>query len=80
MSGLRKRSLVIAGHSTSVALEAEFWHVLEEMARARGHGLGAMIAAIDAVRGPDTALASALRVAALLRTVPPAEPDLGLDA
>ena len=35
MSGLRKRSVLLAGHATSVALEPEFWAVLEEMGRER---------------------------------------------
>lgn len=63
--GLLKRSLVLSGHRTSVALEAEFWAALEGMARARGLALPALIAGIDAARDPMRPLASALRVAAL---------------
>jgi predicted DNA-binding ribbon-helix-helix protein len=61
---LRKRSLTIAGHRTSVALEPEFWAALESMAAARGLPLAALIADIDDRRA-DAPLASALRVAAL---------------
>ncbi len=61
---LRKRSLLLAGHATSVALEPEFWAALEVMARERGIGLTALIASIDDARG-DRPLASACRVAAL---------------
>lgn len=61
---LRKRSLQLAGHRTSIALEPEFWAVLEEMARARGASLAGLMLAIDAGRG-DRPLASACRVAAL---------------
>ncbi len=61
---LRKRSLLLAGHATSVALEPEFWAVLEAMARDRGLSLAALIATVDEARG-DRPLASACRVAAL---------------
>ena len=52
MAGLKKRSLVLAGHGTSLALEPEFWAVLEALAAARSLSLAALIAAIDAGRGP----------------------------
>ena len=64
MNGLRKRSLSLAGHATSLALEPEFWAVLEAEARARGQSLSALIAELDAGRG-GRPLASACRVAAL---------------
>jgi predicted DNA-binding ribbon-helix-helix protein len=63
-NSLRKRSLQLAGHRTSIALEDEFWRVLEEMARARGLSLAGLVLRIDAERG-DRPLASACRVAAL---------------
>lgn len=62
MSGLVKRSMTLAGHRTSVALEAEFWTALSHMARARGVALATLIASIDAARAPRCPLASALRV------------------
>ena len=64
MAALKKRSLTLAGHGTSLALEPEFWEVLEAMARLRGLSLAALIGAIDAGRG-ERPLASACRVAAL---------------
>jgi predicted DNA-binding ribbon-helix-helix protein len=64
MNLLRKRSVALAGHATSLALEPEFWAVLEAAARARGTSLAALIASIDAERGPR-GLASACRLAAL---------------
>lgn len=64
MSGLVKRSLQVAGHATSVALEPEFWTALEAMAGRRGLPLGALVAEIDAARA-GRPLASACRVAAL---------------
>ncbi len=63
-AGLKKRSLVLAGHSTSLALEPAFWAVLESMAAARGASLAGLVAALDAGRGARP-LASACRVAAL---------------
>ena len=64
MAGLKKRSVLLSGHATSIALEPEFWSVLDEMARARGGSLANLIVTIDAGRG-SRALASACRVAAL---------------
>ena len=64
MSGLKKRSLTLAGHATSLALEPEFWAVLEAMAQARGQSLAAFIAEVDVGRG-ERPLASACRVAAI---------------
>ncbi|HEY2481467.1 MAG TPA: ribbon-helix-helix domain-containing protein [Caulobacteraceae bacterium] len=62
--GLRKRSVSLAGHATSLALEPEFWAVLETMAGAAGSSLAALIGRIDSERG-GRPLASACRVAAL---------------
>ena len=65
MSELVKRSFSLAGHRTSVALETEFWAVLDGMASARGSSLAALVVQVDAARPPDRPLASALRVYAL---------------
>ncbi|HEY2708238.1 MAG TPA: ribbon-helix-helix domain-containing protein [Caulobacteraceae bacterium] len=64
MATLKKRSVVLAGHGTSLALEPEFWAALEAMAKARSLSLAGLIAGIDAERGARP-LASACRVAAL---------------
>jgi len=61
---LAKRSVHLAGHATSLALEPEFWAALEAMATARGIRLSVLLAEIDAGRG-ERPLASACRVAAL---------------
>jgi predicted DNA-binding ribbon-helix-helix protein len=63
-ASLRKRSISLAGHSTSLALEPDFWSALEAMAAAEGANLTALIVRIDRGRGPDP-LASACRLAAL---------------
>ena len=64
MPTLKKRSVLLTGHATSIALEPEFWAVLEAMAEARGSSLAALIISIDKGRG-ERPLASACRVAAL---------------
>ena len=64
MPRLRKRSILLAGHATSMALEPEFWTVLEEMAQQQALSLAGLIARLDETRG-ERPLASACRVAAL---------------
>lgn len=65
-SHLIKRSFRLTGHATSVALEAEFWTVLERVADDRSKSLAALVAQVDEARaGSDLPLASALRLAAL---------------
>ena len=65
MTGLVKRSVTLAGHRTSVALEPLFWDALARLAAQRGQTLAGLIAAVDAERAPDQPLASALRIFAL---------------
>jgi predicted DNA-binding ribbon-helix-helix protein len=67
LSGLKKRSFSIAGHRTSVALEPEFWAVLDVEAAKSGTSLAGLVASIDAARG-ERPLASALRLHALAIT------------
>jgi predicted DNA-binding ribbon-helix-helix protein len=64
MAALRKRSVQLSGHATSIALEPEFWGVLDEMARAQGLSLAAAVGRIDDARA-GRPLASACRLAAL---------------
>ena len=62
MSGaIRKRSLTIAGHRTSISLEDAFWSALKDVARARKMSVPALVAEIDGRRG-QTGLSSAIRV------------------
>ena len=61
---LKKRSFSLSGHRTSVALEAEFWAVLDGSASREGLSLAGLVAKIDANRGARP-LASALRLYAL---------------
>ncbi len=64
MPRLQKRSVSLTGHATSLALEPEFWAVLDAAAAADGLSTAALIVRIDAARG-DRPLASACRVFAL---------------
>jgi predicted DNA-binding ribbon-helix-helix protein len=61
---LKKRSFSLSGHRTSVALEAEFWAVIDRCAARNSQSPAALVAQIDASRG-ERPLASALRLYAL---------------
>ncbi len=63
---LHKRSVNLAGHATSLALEPEFWTVLDAAAARDGVSLATLIGRIDEGRG-ERPLASACRVYALAR-------------
>ena len=67
MSGLKKRSFSLSGHRTSVALEEEFWAIVEDEANRAGVSVAAFVSIIDKARG-ERPLASALRLAALAAT------------
>ena len=63
---LIKRSLSISSHRTSLALEPEFWAVIDAAIRSDGVSLAGLIAQIDEARGLEP-LASSMRVWALKR-------------
>ena len=60
-----KRSIMIAGHATSISLEPAFWDALRRAAEDEGLPLNALVARLDAervtARSPAN-LASAIRV------------------
>ncbi|MFC2953958.1 ribbon-helix-helix domain-containing protein [Marinicaulis aureus] len=67
---MRKRSITLKGHRTSIALEAEFWDALDAMAATDNRTLPALIDSIDRNRlkqSPPPGLASAIRVYILKR-------------
>lgn len=70
---ITKRSVMIAGHRTSVSLEDPFWAALGEIAAARGQSVQALIGGIDAERNGQN-LSSAIRVYVLAAVRAPA-PD-----
>jgi len=58
--GIKKRSVLIAGHRTSVSLEPAFWEELLILARRRGLSINQLVAEVDALRTGN--LSSALRL------------------
>ena len=60
-SSVLKRSIVIAGHKTSVSLEDAFWDSLKEIAGERDMTLADLVASIDANRNHSN-LSSAIRL------------------
>ena len=56
-----KRSIVIAGHKTSVSLEDAFWDALKEIAAQRNATLSDLVASIDSSRTQGN-LSSAIRL------------------
>lgn len=61
MTGIRKRSVVIAGHRTSISLEEPFWLLLRQEAEREGLSVAALISRIDGGRRTGN-LSSAIRV------------------
>ena len=59
---MRKRSINIYGHQTSITLEDEFWSALKKEAEKRGLSLNKIIAEIDDARDESTNLSSAIRL------------------
>ena len=58
---ITKRSVVIAGHKTSISLELEFWSAVRDITQARAITVSELLEEID--RNRDTAnLSSAVRV------------------
>ncbi len=72
MSGtVKKRSVEIAGHRTSLSLEEAFWRALKRIAARDGVSINRLIERIDRERGGN--LSSAVRVYVLERTEAEAE-------
>ena len=61
MSPVLKRSIIIAGHKTSISLEDEFWNSFKEIASERGMTVTALVGAIDGDR-KHVNLSSAIRL------------------
>ena len=57
-----KHSVTLKGHRTSVSLEDEFWAEFRAIAAQKGKPINALVAEIDAERGLDLGLASAIRL------------------
>lgn len=59
---MKKHSVTIAGHRSSITLEDAFWTELQELAKAENLSLNGLITRIDSTRDPAQNLSSALRV------------------
>ena len=57
---MRKHSITINGHRTSISLEAPFWDMLREIAATRGQSLASLVQQVD--RNRHAGLSSALRL------------------
>ena len=62
-----KRSFSIAGHRTSISLEAAFWDAFRDLCHDDGIAMAAMLARIDRERGSASGLSSAVRIWVLQR-------------
>ncbi len=58
---MKKLSVSLAGHQTSITLEPEFIDTLKKIATADKTSIAAIINSIDAVRGADSNLSSEIR-------------------
>lgn len=67
---MKKRSLSIAGHRTSVSLEEPFWTALADLAGKDGRSVAALVADIDRTRPATSNLSSAIRLFVLDRYRP----------
>ena len=57
---VKKRSVDIAGHRTSVSIELPFWDALRDIAARKGTSVNALISSIDGERSGN--LSSAIRI------------------
>jgi predicted DNA-binding ribbon-helix-helix protein len=64
-SRIKKRSIVVNGHKTSISLEDEFWNELRDLAAERRVPVTALVNEIDQVPGRN--LSSAIRVHLFMR-------------
>ncbi|UUX51787.1 ribbon-helix-helix domain-containing protein [Nisaea acidiphila] len=59
-SRLRKRTVTVSGHQTSISLEEAFWEALKAIAQRRALSINTLVSEVDAKRSGN--LSSALRV------------------
>jgi len=75
---MKKRSVKIQGHSTSISLEEEFWTAFRMIAKERKQSASSILAELDRKRGRQN-LSSAIRVFVLRyfqdKVTPPEHPE-----
>ncbi len=59
---MKKISVSLSGHQTSITLEPEFIDILKKIATKRDVSIASIISELDNTRAPDTNLSSAVRV------------------
>ncbi len=64
---VRKRSIAIGRHRTSVSLESAFWDELASIARRRGLSIAALVADVDRTRVEGRELRDAPNLSGALR-------------
>ena len=65
---VKKRSIKIDGHTTSISLEDEFWDALKQLSEDKNISLAQLVSDIDTARPAAQGLSSALRVYILQQT------------
>lgn len=65
---VKKRSVVVNGHKTSISLETQFWDRLVQIAKHRKRTVGWVIGKIDGMRENNNNLSSAIRLYILERS------------
>jgi len=59
---MKKISVSLSGHQTSISLEDEFVVALNKIAKSENRSVASIIQEIDSVRSPESNLSSAVRV------------------
>ncbi len=59
---MKKRSVKISGHATSITLEEPFWEELQHCASEKGLSVNQLVSEIDKTRTQDMNLSSAVRI------------------
>lgn len=59
---MKKLSVSLSGHQTSISLEPEFTAELQRIAKITNKSIASIISEIDETRTPDSNLSSAIRV------------------
>ncbi len=59
---MKKRSVKVMGHDTSITLEEPFWKALKDLAEEQGLSVNQMVSDIDQSREMETGLSSAIRI------------------
>jgi predicted DNA-binding ribbon-helix-helix protein len=57
-----KRSVMIAGHASSVTIEEPFWNEFKALAKAQGKSINQLVTELDDARNPKINLSSAVRL------------------